>query len=291
MWWPFRSRTTNLVESRPIASSALTDLRTLDVAVLSDRGNHRQNNEDRGRATRPGDEATLRRKGVLVLVADGMGGHEAGEVASATAAETITRTYYASPATPENALRQAFVTANEIIHSEAQRDPGRNGMGTTCTALAMLGGRALVAHVGDSRLYRLRSGSFDRLTEDHSVVGEMVRDGLLSEAQARDHESRNVITRALGIRANVDVSVYDSASGVEVGDVFVLMSDGLYDLVRDEEIAELAATPNAHDAASAMIDLANIRGGYDNVTVGVVRVLADVPTPQARETREAPALP
>ena len=287
MWWPFRQR------SAPAAappSSPAADPFPLDVAILSDRGNVRTQNEDRGRCVRPGDAATLAAKGVLVLVADGMGGHEAGEVASTAAAETVAQTYYGAAGPPDQALRQAFEDANGVIYAEAQRDAARSGMGTTCTALVVRGADAVVAHVGDSRLYRLRGGRIEQLTEDHSVVGEMVRDGLLTPAEARSHESRNVITRALGIRAHVDVAVAHHAGAVAPGDAFVLSSDGMYDLVEDHEIAAAGRSASAHEAAGALVELAKARGGYDNVTVAVVRVLAEAPagTNGARSTREAP---
>ena len=259
----------------------------LDVAVVSDVGNVRSQNEDRGRCVRPGDAATLARRGVLVLVADGMGGHQAGDVASTTAADVVSQAYYASDGPPGPALHAAFVEANAQIWAASGR-AGQNGMGTTCTALAIREGQAIWTHVGDSRLYRRRGDAIERLTTDHSVVGEMVEQGLLSEEEARDHDQRNVITRALGIRETVEPSS-GGPLAVAPGDVFVLMSDGLYDLVSDAEIgAALAA--DTHAAAHALVERAKARGGFDNVTVAVVRAEAEVPARAARETAQAPAL-
>lgn len=295
MWWPFRSRSNPSPSPkrapRPtVASSVPEEPLALDVAIVSDVGNVREQNEDRGRSVHPGDPATLARKGVLVLVADGMGGHEGGEVASSTAAEVVATSYYAHPGEPLDALKDAVTEANARIWGAAQRDEERHGMGTTCTTLVLRGHEAFSAHVGDSRLYRLRDGAFEKLTTDHSMVEEMVADGLITEEEARHHDARNVITRALGIHETVEVAL-DGPLHVAVGDVFVLMSDGLYDLVTDEEMGAMLATPSVHDAARALVERAKARGGHDNVTVAVVRVKPATETATDRETVEAPALP
>lgn len=262
----------------------------LDVAIVSDVGNVREQNEDRGRCVRPGDAATLVTKGVLVLVADGMGGHEAGEVASTTAADVVASEYYSRSEEPRKALEVAMTKANAQIWSAAQTDEGRHGMGTTCTTLVLRGHEAFSAHVGDSRLYRLRAGALEKLTTDHSMVEEMVADGLITEEEARHHDARNVITRALGIHEHVEVALGGPLS-VAVGDVFVLMSDGLYDLVTDAEMGAMLATPSVHDAAHALVERAKARGGHDNVTVAVVRIKAAETEVTMRETLQAPALP
>ncbi|MGB3541452.1 protein phosphatase 2C domain-containing protein [Rubrivirga sp.] len=246
----------------------------------------RSQNEDRGRSVRPGDAVTLASKGVLVLVADGMGGHQAGDVASTTAADVVSSRYYASSRTPQLALEEAFVEANAQIHAAASE--GRDGMGTTCTALVLCGGEVVWAHVGDSRLYRSRRGRIERLTTDHSVVAELVAEGVLTEDEARHHDQRNVITRALGIAATTEVTL-GGPQPIEDGDVFVLMSDGLYDLVTDLEIATTLGRGSAWDAASALVEQAKDRGGHDNVTVAVVRVVPPALAP-ARPTAPAPPL-
>ena len=300
MWWPFRSRkrssapTPRRSPRTTVAAPVPDEPLALDVAIVSDVGNVREQNEDRGRCVRPGDAATLAHKGVLVLVADGMGGHEAGEVASSTAAEVVASSYYAHSGSPREALNDAVTEANAQIWSAAQSDEDRHGMGTTCTTLVLRGHEAFSAHVGDSRLYRLRDGAFEKLTTDHSMVEEMVADGLITEEEARHHDARNVITRALGIHEDVEVALGGPLS-VSVGDVFVLMSDGLYDLVTDAEMGAMLATPSVHDAAHALVERAKARGGHDNVTVAVVRVKAETASvsddDQLRETMEAPALP
>lgn len=285
MWWPFSRRSARPTTAAPAPSEPIA----LRVAVVSDVGNVRSQNEDRGRSVHPGDPATLARRGVLVLVADGMGGHEAGDVASTAAADIVAERYYASDARPRQALADAFTDANTRIHAAAG-EPGREGMGTTCTALVLRGTEAFWAHVGDSRLYRVRDGRIDRLTTDHSVVAEMVAEGLLTEDEARNHDARNVITRALGIHAETEVTLGGPAA-VAVDDVYVLMSDGLYDLVSDLEIATALTGSGVHDAAHALVDQAKARGGHDNVTVAVVRVVAKSADQPSRETAQAPALP
>lgn len=260
--------------------------------MQSDVGRHRKANEDCGQVVRPADAQRQAAKGVLVLVADGMGGHAAGEVASRMAAETIRRVYYEHDGMPPTALRHAFEQANRAVHAAARDDERLQGMGTTCTALVVRGAEAFIAHVGDSRLYWLREGAFRQLSEDHSLVAEMLRDGLLTEADARHHEDRNVITRALGLHPTVDVALGPRPLRVQAGDCFVLCSDGLYDLVEDHEIAEAVAEAPPHAASARLIDLANARGGYDNITVGVVRIdaRASDTRPSAPDTRELDVL-
>jgi PPM family protein phosphatase len=171
-------------------------------------------------------------------------------------------------------------------------------MGTTCVALVLCGAEAFLAHVGDSRAYRLRGGALERLTVDHSFVAELVAAGALTEEEARAHEQRNVITRALGIRPEVEPTVTGPLA-VEPGDVFVLCSDGLHDPVRDEEIAEALAGAAPLAAAERLVALARERGGPDNITVAVAAVReaswrhpsASGAAPDPRATREAPALP
>ena len=284
MWWPFSRRSPAL----PTAAASPPSAFALDIAVVSDVGHVRDQNEDRGRSVRPGDAETLARKGVLVLVADGMGGHEAGDVASATAADVVAQRYYALDDAPRRALEAAFTEANARIYAAAEA-PGRKGMGTTCTALVLRSAEAFWAHVGDSRLYRLRAGRIERLTTDHSMVAEMVAEGMLTEEEARHHDARNVITRALGIHPETEVALAGPAA-VLSDDVYVLMSDGLYDLVSDLEIASALMVPSVHASAHALVDRAKARGGHDNVTVAVVRVTPERPSAGPRETAQAPAL-
>ncbi len=276
----------------------------LDVAVLTDRGLVREQNEDAGRYVRPGDAATRQVQGSLVLVADGMGGHAGGAVASEMAAETVAQCYYEADRSPSDALQAAVQEANRAIFEAAQQDASLYRMGTTCTALvlrelkpeeietdAAVRFEAVMAHVGDSRLYLFRSGQLHQMTEDDSVVGELVRRGLLTREEARYHEHRHVITRALGLDPEVQVAQWARPLRVETGDIFIVASDGLFDLVEDELMASVVVDADAHTAATRLIALANERGGRDNITVGIVRVLSPSGSDEqpTSDTRELPA--
>lgn len=236
-------------------------------AVLSDVGCVRQVNEDRGCLQQTGQDA-------LMLVADGMGGHAAGEVASSLAIEVIQRAYAEESEPAEHALETAFHAANQAIYQAARNNLSRQGMGTTCTALLLRDGMAYSAHVGDSRLYLIRAGQIYLMSEDHSAVMELVRQGALTLHDARHHEDKNVILRALGTQPKVTVSVWEKPFPVQAGDAFVICSDGLYDLVEDDDIKHAVLHLEPRPACEHLIALALQHGGHDNVTVGVLKVAA-----------------
>jgi protein phosphatase len=229
-------------------------LRVVDQASRSDTGRQRSANEDSFFVRAP-----------IFVVADGMGGAQAGEVASKAAADAFDRDLPAGP--PENFLRETIEAANRTIHELARDDPSRTGMGTTITAVVVDPGGEEVAigHVGDSRAYRLRGGKLERLTRDHSLVEEMRRKGQLTDAQAEDHPQRSIITRALGPEPEVEVDVQTVPAGP--GDVFLICSDGLTTMLGEEKIAKLLAGASSMDAAvRALVDEANRAGGRDNIT-------------------------
>ena len=207
------------------------------------------------------------------VVADGMGGHKAGQLASRLAAEAAVAALEAlegSAATLTERLRCAVAAANREIYIAAQAKPEYSGMGTTLVSLLAEEGRVALAHVGDSRAYLIRSGRIRQLTDDHSVVGELVRRREITELAAREHPHRHVLTRAIGVRREVAPDLAELTS--TPGDLFVLCSDGLTGLVHDEEIAEAANSGTDLDAICAqLVDLANERGGEDNITVVLVR--------------------
>jgi protein phosphatase len=242
------------------------------AALVSDVGCQRETNEDCGRIVQPCDPGLLARKGVLVAVADGMGGHKGGAVASRLAVEIVGRVYYASPASPGIALEEALREANQELFELSQGDETLRGLGSTCTALAIQGGAAYSAHVGDSRLYLIRGGEVRRMTEDHSVVAEMVKKGLLTEEEARRHADRNVILRALGASPQVELSAPTAPLPVRTGDRFVICSDGLHDLVTDREIGQVVMSQDPAGACELLVATARERGGHDNITVAVVSV-------------------
>lgn len=206
------------------------------------------------------------------LVADGMGGHLAGEVASALVVETVgERLDGRSAHDMKRLLRGAVIEANRRIHAEAAADAQRQGMGATVVLARFTPRRLIVAHVGDSRLYRLRDGRLEQLTRDHSLVQELVDGGMISAEEARQSPHRNVITRAVGHRATVEVEVasYESRQGDRV----LLCSDGLTDLVEDAPIATCLGHPDTPErVARSLVELANRQGGKDNIAVLVADV-------------------
>ena len=261
------------------------------ASLRTDVGCVREINEDSGKYVQPNSPEVLASKGMLFVVADGMGGHSAGEVASSIAVETVSRVYYDDKSDPEESLKKAFRQANRDIHAVSVKNASLSGMGTTCTALVLRDGTALSAHVGDSRLYLVRGGRIYVMTEDHSAVMEMVKRGLISLEEARHHPDKNIILRAVGSQPDVEVSSWEEPFPVRASDQFVLCSDGLYDLVEDEEIKQAVLEADPHVACESLISLAKDRGGYDNITVGIIRLQPSGEVHSSvKETREAEVL-
>jgi protein phosphatase len=241
------------------------DTSAADAAAATDTGQIRAANQDSYGAFTDADHARL------FVVADGMGGHRGGETASRIAVETIGEVFRRSEEGPEATLRDAFQAANQRIWQAAQEDADLHGMGTTGVALLLLPGEPLwLAHVGDSRAYRFRRGVLELLTVDHSMVEHMRERGLLTEEEAEHHPERNVILRSLGVQPTVEVDIASVAT--EPGDQFLLCSDGLSSVVPAAEIAAVLERHRPADAARLLVDLANQRGGPDNVTVQVVQI-------------------
>jgi len=260
----------------------------LTMAGLTDPGRLRPENEDC---------IALYPEIGLVVLADGMGGHNAGEVASRMAVDVMTRycvdAFVTEPLNPAPAatepcvaeagtLRGAIEAANTAIHEMAHHNPEYAGMGATVVVALLQDDRLCIGHVGDSRLYRLRAGRLELLTEDHSVVQELLNRGLITPEEARQSVSKNLVTRALGVDARVQSDL--RAVATEAGDVYLLCSDGLNDVLTDAEIGRLLAAHGADPAAAArqLVAAANEAGGPDNVSVIVAR--AD---PRFRRTRKA----
>jgi PPM family protein phosphatase len=236
-----------------------SSLRVVEHAELSDVGRQREGNEDSMLVDPP-----------LFVVADGMGGAQAGEVASGLAVETLGE-MPPDDGNVEEELTEAIVQANRRIHDKAQDDRALAGMGTTLTAAFVHEGKVTLGHVGDSRAYRYREGELAQLTDDHSLVAELERHGKLTAAEARVHPQRSMILRALGIGAEVEVDTYCFVG--EPGDVFLLCSDGLSGLVHDAVIGEvLKDCETLEAAAEKLIELANLSGGPDNITTVLFRL-------------------
>jgi PPM family protein phosphatase len=235
-----------------------------EAAGASDQGRTRKSNEDFYGLSLDNREGACN-----FVVCDGMGGAAAGEVASRMAVEAMLHAMSQGPLTRET-FQNAVDAANHSVHCSAEQDPARAGMGTTLVAMATRDHRAWVAHVGDSRCYRLRDGRLERLTHDHSLVDEQVRLGQLTQAQAETSPMRNVITRAVGTQDEVDADVIEFA--VAPGDLYLLASDGLMREVDDERIAGiLGASEGLEETCAELIAAANEAGGRDNITCVLAR--------------------
>jgi len=239
----------------------------LETGQFSDPGCVRKRNEDSIALLRPAPGLTSE-ESLLAIVADGMGGHQAGDRASQLAVDCIRQSFAASSASPDTSLAAAFQAANLAILNEASHDAALTGMGTTATALVLVDGRAWLAHVGDSRLYRLRRGQLEQLSEDHTLIMAMLKDGLITPQQAKDHPNRHVLNRAMGTRPHLDVLL--APVDLAPDDIFLLCSDGLHDLIAPEEIRDCLLTRPPQASCAFLVALARSRGGYDNISVIVV---------------------
>ena len=249
---------------------------TIRLGAKTDLGRVRENNEDKFDFFEPEDPSVLATKGCFYAVADGMGGHSAGQIACEMALKTVIATYYASPsAETESCLRQAVIEANSLIYETAQAVPDQQGMGTTLTAVIVLEDRLTIAQVGDSRAYLLRDRQITQLTDDHSWVAEQVRLGTMTLAEAQVSPFRNIITRSIGTAAAVEPDVF--THDLQVGDTLVLCSDGLSGHLEPFEIQSVAEQHSPSAAALSLVEAANERGGRDNITAVVLAVRALTP--------------
>jgi serine/threonine protein phosphatase PrpC len=248
-------------------------LRAADTIVRTDTGRQRRGNEDSAFAQAP-----------VFVLADGMGGAAAGEVASSIAIESFERGLPANGSAEER-LAVVVQRANREIFDRSQADHRLDGMGTTLTAVYLDTENIALAHVGDSRAYRLRGGELQRLTVDHSLVEELVKDGKLTEEEAFEHPQRSIITRALGQEPIVEVDTFSYS--VKDGDIILLCSDGLTDMLPERRVAEvMVRQPDSlSDTAQGLIDAANEAGGRDNITVVLFRIVdVDLGTEPVEDT-------
>jgi serine/threonine protein phosphatase PrpC len=245
----------------------------LDVAQLTDVGRKRPHNEDNMAYVIPKDAQVMAKKGALFVVADGMGGHAAGEVASEIAVETISSAYYQDDNNEDitASLLHAIKRANALIHQRAAENMMRSGMGTTCVAAALRGSTAYIANIGDSRAYMIRAGQVRQVSQDHSWVEEQVRAGLLTREQARSYAQRNMITRLLGTQSDVDVDIFTEQ--VFEGDTLLLCSDGLSGQITDDDLRTIIGKYTPQESVYRLVERANENGGPDNITAIVIRVI------------------
>jgi serine/threonine protein phosphatase PrpC len=245
----------------------------VEVSSQTDIGCQRENNEDSFGYWEPEDDREFARKGRLAIVADGMGGYEGGQEASQMAVETVSSVYRdRNGGDPQQTLNEALQAAHERVRQHGFAHPKLRGMGTTCTAIALVGHELHYVHVGDSRLYRVRNGQIAQITRDHSYVGRLVESGAISREEAEKHPQRNILTAALGTSADLIMDSPGRPENLISGDVLVICSDGLWGQMHDDEILNAVANNSPEAAGRALIALARERGGPDNITLQVLRV-------------------
>jgi serine/threonine protein phosphatase PrpC len=264
-------------------------LATVKLGAKTDLGRIRENNEDKFDFFEPEDPAVLATKGCFFGVADGMGGHSAGQIACELALKVVIRAYYANPSADTHAsLRRAVEEANALIHDTAQMMTERHGMGTTLTAAVIREDLLTLAQVGDSRGYLVRDGEIAQITEDHSWVAEQVRIGAMTLEEAQSSPFRNIITRSIGTAATVEPDI--TTHTILEGDTIVICSDGLSGHVEPADIQKAVLEHSPSIAAMRLVEEANERGGRDNITVLIIsiRSISEYTEVEAH-TEDAPA--
>jgi protein phosphatase len=245
----------------------------IEVSSQSDIGCVRTNNEDSFGYWEPEDDGQFLRKGRVAVVADGMGGYEGGQEASRLAVETLVAVYRDFGGDdPQEALVEALQAAHEQIRQYSFAHPELWGMGTTCTAAAIVQDALYYVHVGDTRLYLIRDGQITKVTRDHSYVGRLVEAGMISQEQAENHPQRNILTAALGTNPDLIMDSPGHPEPLRPEDVLLICSDGLWGQVRDSEILDAVENKSAEQAGRELIKLARERGGPDNITVEILRL-------------------
>jgi serine/threonine protein phosphatase PrpC len=261
---------------------------SVKMGAKTDLGRVRDNNEDKFDFFEPEDPNVLAAKGTFYAVADGMGGHSAGQIACELALKTVLSVYYSDPSPDKDAsLRRAVSEANGLIYDTAQAIPDRQGMGTTLTAAVLCEDTLMIAQVGDSRAYLLRGGKITQITEDHSWVAEQVRLGAMTLAEAQVSPFRNIITRSVGTAASVEPDIFTQS--LQAGDTIVLCSDGLTGHVEPSEIQMIVQDHSPSSAAMALVETANERGGRDNITALVLSIRGLLPYDGSVVVSELPA--
>ncbi len=242
----------------------MTSPLAINPALITDTGRVRSENEDSVAYI-----SSFQGADSIAIVADGMGGHAAGNVASALATAVIRQSFFASDAPIPQRLRRSLEAANMAILAHAQDRPECAGMGTTCTAMAFCEDKAFLAHIGDSRAYLSRGGMLTQLSEDHSLNAKLIRDGVLTEAEAAASDTGNIILQALGTRTTIEPLIWREGLPLLDGDVLLLCSDGLTTMVADDAIARILSENDPSAACRALLALALEAGGLDNISVGV----------------------
>jgi PPM family protein phosphatase len=286
MWWK-NFWNADKSSARVAGTQPVTEHEQINVIVKSDIGNIRTNNEDAAIYMRVADRKISDVKGCLLIVADGMGGHQAGEVASRIATEVVSQQYFSCKKTDNitGALAHAFRIANSRILKLASENPAYSGMGTTCTSIVIVGDQLYYAHVGDSRAYLLKNNQLKRITEDHTYVQALLRNKEIDPGDAATHPKRNILTNAMGTKPQLAVDTGRHEHRFEQGDRILICSDGLSEYFTDDELAQHLAGNSPDVVADQLIATAKERGGHDNITVIVAehRQSQQPPSPETRD--------
>lgn len=245
----------------------------IELGNLTDIGCQREENQDSYCYAEPESDEQFQTKGRLVMVADGMGGYEGGKIASSIAVDVLRSTYLNSTIEdPEGALADALTTAHLAIRCFAREHPEYSSMGTTCIAAVLCNGSLYYGHVGDSRLYLLRDSQITQLTRDQTLTERMVDEGLLRADEIREHADRHVLTAAMGVGESLAAEFPSAPIPLLPDDFLLLCTDGLYDLINDDELRVLAGQGEPGTACRQLVETAKSRGGPDNITVQIVKV-------------------
>jgi protein phosphatase len=245
----------------------------IELANLTDVGCVRTHNEDYYCYAEPDDDDAFRRKGRLMVVADGMGGHIGGQVASGLAVDIIRQTWLEEPVDdPHDLLVAAFRNAQTAILRYTDEHPDLRSMGTTCTAAVLRNSQLYYGHIGDSRLYLVQNGAISQVTRDHSMVNRLVEEGKLTMEEAAVHPDRNVLTAALGMAAQPPADFSNPPLPLWPGNIVLICSDGLHGLVTSEEIAAVTTSSSPREACATLVEMAKQRGGPDNITVQILKL-------------------
>jgi protein phosphatase len=246
----------------------------VELVSLTDVGCQRENNEDSYGYWEPASDADFTELGRLAIVADGMGGHEGGQIASRLAVETFIKAYAgAADSDPAKRLLTALKEAHRNIQERAKHNPRLNSMGTTCTALALIDTRLYFVHVGDSRLYLLREGKLRTLSRDHTLIARLLENGLIRPEDAEHHPQKHVLTSALGVPdEEMEIDAPPAPLPLHKNDVLMICTDGLWGQMQADEIQETLASQSPDAACRSLVQLAKERGGPDNITLQVLRI-------------------
>jgi len=251
----------------------------IELGNLTDVGCVREDNQDSYGYFEPDSDEEFKKKGRLVMVADGMGGYEGGQIASGIAVEVLRNTYRDSESDDwEVALTDAMSAAHFAIRNFVSEHPEYTGMGTTCTAAVLRDGSLFYGQVGDSRMYLMRDSHITQITRDQTVTERMVEQGIIKAEEAKNHPDYHVLTSAMGARESLEAEFPNAPIPLVAGDILLFCTDGLHDLVNDDEmLAAATAGGDAWSACKQLIALAKDRGGHDNITVQIVKVQAAQP--------------